>query len=111
MKLGISTRTFAVVIVLATFAFVHPACVGNGGEGDRCNPNLSHDECDNGLVCVQPGACPEAYCCPVNASASSSAYCRGDPSVCPSEAGTGDDGGGEAATDASADSPGDSHSE
>jgi hypothetical protein len=78
---------FAVAVLLSSFALLEPACTGNGGEGDRCNPYLSHDECDNGLVCTIPGACPEAYCCPQNAKASSSAFCRGDPSVCPSDGG------------------------
>ncbi len=82
----------AASVVLAAIA----ACVGAGGEGDRCNPDLSHDECGGGLVCTQPGACPEAYCCPANASTSSNPYCRADPSVCPSEAGA----SGDAAPDA-----------
>jgi hypothetical protein len=37
-------------------------------EGSRCNPDLSHDECDNSSTtfCIQnntPGCAGEAYCC------------------------------------------------
>jgi hypothetical protein len=42
-------------------------------EGSRCNPDLSHDECDNSptVQCVQPAASAcnaEAYCCAVDAN-------------------------------------------
>lgn len=42
-------------------------------EGSRCNPALSHDECDNAptVQCVQPmaAACNgEAYCCTVDST-------------------------------------------
>jgi hypothetical protein len=42
-------------------------------EGSRCNPALSHDECDNAptVQCVQPPApaCNgEAYCCTVDSN-------------------------------------------
>ncbi|HLK35794.1 MAG TPA: hypothetical protein VKU41_03505 [Polyangiaceae bacterium] len=42
-------------------------------EGSRCNPALSHDECDNApaVQCVQPAApaCNgEAYCCAVDSN-------------------------------------------
>jgi hypothetical protein len=55
------------------------ALVGSGGcnigqEGERCNPNLSHDECGAGLACTIPPDCPEAYCCPTSRQ-SASAYC------------------------------------
>ena len=74
-----------------------PAC-DEGNEGDRCNPDLSHDECNSGLVCSGPGtsqalACVENYCCPVPASASTNPYCNGQGCPAPvDDAGaTGDD--------------------
>ncbi len=98
-------RLALVAAALASFALIHPACgVSEGGEGDRCNPNLSHNECDDALTCIQPGACPENYCCPANPATSKNAFCRGDQSVCPSDSGTGNDGG-DAASDATSDAP------
>src|ERR1700684_3231426 len=57
-----------------------------GSEGDRCNPDLSHDECNSGLVCSQPDFCPENYCCPTKGPYSSP-YCEpgcsgGAQSIC-----------------------------
>jgi hypothetical protein len=43
-----------------------PPDAGGGGEGDRCNPLLSHNECGSGLSCTQPTDCPENYCCPAD---------------------------------------------
>jgi hypothetical protein len=48
---------------------------GGGGEGDRCNPSLSHDECGSGLQCTQPALCPENYCCPMS-GVSGNAFCQ-----------------------------------
>jgi hypothetical protein len=45
-----------------------PPDAGGGGEGDRCNPSLSHNECGGSLVCTQPTDCPENYCCPTSGS-------------------------------------------
>jgi hypothetical protein len=42
-----------------------------GAEGDRCNPDLSHNECNAGLSCQQPAECPENYCCPTSGPVSS----------------------------------------
>ena len=62
-------------------------------EGDRCNPSLSNDECNSGLVCgiptgcdpSQPGASPyangEAYCCPAN-GVSTNPNCDGSCNPC-----------------------------
>jgi hypothetical protein len=69
-----------------------------GAEGDRCNPDLSHDECNAGLTCQQPLPCVENYCCPVDRSTSTNPYCLGLPSACPT-----DDAGEDAGTDAGAD--------
>jgi hypothetical protein len=38
------------------------------GEGDACNPDLSHDECSAGLTCFTPQNCANSYCCPVDNS-------------------------------------------
>ncbi len=47
------------------------ACAGSGvTEGDRCNPALSHNECDDGLSCVTPTDCAESYCCPTSGTSS-----------------------------------------
>jgi hypothetical protein len=56
----------ALVALAATSAVTVAAC-NQGGEGNRCNPDLSqgHDECGGGLVCnANIPLCPEAYCCP-----------------------------------------------
>ena len=73
--------------------FVLGGC-DQGNEGDRCNPDLSHNECNSGLVCSGPGtsqplACVENYCCPDPASSSSNPYCNGQG--CPAAVSSGDD--------------------
>jgi len=60
-----------------------------GSEGDRCNPDLSHDECNAGLSCQQPPSCPENYCCPTTGG-SSNPFCQpgcngGDIAICNAE--------------------------
>jgi hypothetical protein len=88
-------------------------------ENSRCNPALSHNECDNDptVTCIQnnsPGCAGEAYCCratdPTNSATITSsdptsycAYiqqnCPGSPTfVAPEAGGAGDDGGGAEAT-------------
>jgi hypothetical protein len=82
----------ALACVLAAFT-LWLGC-DNTAEGDRCNPDLSHDECSNGptIQCVQVnalgsplpdgGAAPcngEAYCCAVDSTGlptSSAANCQ-----------------------------------
>ncbi|HEY8039377.1 MAG TPA: hypothetical protein VIF15_06265 [Polyangiaceae bacterium] len=76
---------------IALFAIASALAVGatgcqQGGEGDRCNPNLSHDECGAGLACTQPVDCPENYCCPTSGD-SNNPYCKpgcagGQASIC-----------------------------
>jgi hypothetical protein len=62
-----------------------------GREGERCNPFLSHNDCNDGLTCQQPATCAENYCCPANASSSTNPFCNG--AACPAaEAGAGDAG-------------------
>jgi len=51
-------------------------CEPGGGEGDRCNPDRSSNECGDGLTCGQPPFCPESYCCPANVTPSSNAFCQ-----------------------------------
>ncbi len=42
-----------------------------GAEGDRCNPDLSHNECNSGLICTAAtDLCPENYCCPADGNSS-----------------------------------------
>ena len=91
-------------LVLMAIALASTGGCDQGGEGDRCNPFLSHDECGDGLVCSGPstnyplpGTCVENYCCPTNPTKSSIPYCNGTDTTCPSpDAGppaSGDDGG------------------
>ncbi len=75
-------KTFATF--LSAFLFLTMAACDEGNEGDRCNPNLSHDECNDGLTCQQPLCAmsttrtePENYCCPADPSKSSNPYCNG----------------------------------
>ncbi len=66
-------------VALALAMLVANGCDG-GREGERCNPLLSHDDCNGGLVCTQPATCAESYCCPANGS-STNPFCNG--SACP----------------------------
>jgi len=92
---------FGSFLLAGALALLGYGCDG-GREGERCNPNLSHDECDDGLTCVRPSTCVENYCCPSSPSSSSNPYCNG--AACPpastdaappaEEAGAGDAGAG-----------------
>jgi hypothetical protein len=90
-------HVFSALIAAGVVAAV--GCEG-GAEGDRCNPLLSHNDCNGGLTCMQPGTCAESYCCPTPASASSNPFCNGS-SCPPAEAGAGEAGPGDASPDAS----------
>lgn len=70
--------SFFSLLAIALLAY---ACDG-GTEGARCNPLLSHDDCDDGLMCIQPATCAESYCCPSDPTKSASPFCNG--SECPS---------------------------
>jgi hypothetical protein len=90
-------------MALAVLALSGSGCAG-GGEGDRCNPFFSHNDCNDPLVCTSftlPGtmtACGESYCCPAN-GLSSNANCSTPPPGCVVDSGgSGDDGGGDAQT-------------
>ena len=63
---------FPLVIGLAAAAL---GCQ-QGAEGDYCNPDLSHNECNSGLSCQQPALCPESYCCPDPVTPESNAFCQ-----------------------------------
>ena len=108
---SVLTRTLACVALLSA-ALVSGAggCAG-GGEGDRCNPDLSHNDCNNGLTCQQPPQCPENYCCPSTGTSSNpkcqpgctpggvQALCATDPTAaaCVMDAGAVTDAGPDAA--------------
>lgn len=90
-------------LLLATSALVVATAGGcnQGTEGDRCNPLLDHNECNNGLVCSGPGTsyplpgyCVENYCCPTDPTKSSNPDCNGTDPMCspPPDAGTPDTG-------------------
>ncbi|MDP9149129.1 MAG: hypothetical protein M3O36_04190 [Myxococcota bacterium] len=92
------------LLLLAGLTVTETGCDG-GREGDRCNPVLTHNDCNDGLVCGQPATCAEAYCCPVNASSSSNPYCNGQAcpqpdtgAPSPDTGAPGDDGSAESAT-------------
>ncbi len=95
-------------IALAAFVSVVSVGCNQGAEGDRCNPDLSHDECGSGLSCQQPAECPENYCCPVTASSANpncqpgctpggvAALCSSDPTAAAClDTGAPDAGGGD----------------
>jgi hypothetical protein len=68
-------RLGVAVAVLAAGLMLGGTGCAQGAEGDRCNPNLSHNDCNAGLTCTQPAGCPENYCCPTNGM-SSNPYCQ-----------------------------------
>ena len=70
-------RLTTVVVALACALGALGAGCDIGDEGQRCNPDLSHDECNAPLTCQQPVGCAENYCCPANLSASTNPYCNG----------------------------------
>ena len=84
------SRITLTALLLGLVAFGN-GCDG-GREGDRCNPNLSHNDCDDGLACVQPATCVESYCCPSSGGASSNRFCNGQSCPAPDAAGAEDSG-------------------
>lgn len=91
MKNTMSMRTILFILALAGGIALLPACDG-GREGDRCNPNLSHVDCNDGLACIAPSSCAETYCCPSDPTKSTSQYCNGTrcPHPIATDAGTTD---------------------
>jgi hypothetical protein len=57
-------------LVALSGALLGLAGCNQGAEGGRCNPDLSHNECNSGLTCQQPAQCPENYCCPATGASS-----------------------------------------
>jgi hypothetical protein len=87
MKASIVVGSIAVAL---TMVMLGKGCASGGSEGDRCNPKLSHDECNVGLSCRQPATCVESYCCPDPGKSSANPFCNG--TACPPG-----DGGADAA--------------
>jgi hypothetical protein len=87
--------TVGLAVVGSLLLAMAGGCVG-GNEGDRCNPDLSHNDCNAGLTCQQPSTCVENYCCPDDPSTSTNPYCNG--TLCPAV-----DDAGPDATDAGTD--------
>jgi hypothetical protein len=58
-------KTLVAILVPLTLLAVLVRCYPGVAEGDRCNPSLSFDECDNAptVACAPPTNCLEAYCC------------------------------------------------
>jgi hypothetical protein len=84
----VSKRIRIALPLLAGLAALTSAASGCdvGNEGERCNPSLSHDECNSGLKCTQPPDCPENYCCPTSGT-SDNPFCQpgcagGQASIC-----------------------------
>ena len=68
-------KTMAAIVVSLAFLTGCPPPVA---EGERCDPALSHDECDNAptVQCVIPTNCLESYCC---STTSTQANCQACP--------------------------------
>jgi len=84
--LSLTRIGIVLTLTLACLVTLTPGCT-IGEEGERCNPLLSHDECNGELTCQQPVDCPETYCCPTPVTASSSPFCQagcngGRASIC-----------------------------
>jgi len=99
-RISLAARAASFVALAGMIVALGNGCDG-GREGERCNPALSHNDCDNGLTCQQPSTCAENYCCPADPTTSTNPYCNG--AACPAvDAGPVDAGGGDDAA------PGDS---
>lgn len=91
---SLGARLGAALFVATLLAAFSGGCA-QGGEGDRCNPLLSHDECGGDtLVCSGPstnyplpGTCVENYCCPKDPTKSSNPECNGTDTQCPAAEG------------------------
>jgi hypothetical protein len=96
-KANSAVNRISVLIAFAcAIALFGSACDG-GNEGDRCNPDLSHNDCSAGLTCQTPSTCVENYCCPADPSTSTNNYCNGKncPPATDAETSVGDDAGAE----------------
>lgn len=88
--------------LLTLFVAVGSGCDTGGDEGDRCNPLVERDECDEGLHCTA-ATCSESYCCPTDHS-STDPHCNGEG--CPDP-----DAGEEDVADANSDAPAEASSD
>jgi hypothetical protein len=84
------TNTRARVLTVSPLAgllAVALSCMPATPEGSRCNPSLSHNECENDPVvqCTTPPSCLESYCC---GPSSKQQVCQ----ACPASSDGGDDG-------------------
>jgi hypothetical protein len=96
---------FSLVGVALGLALTGLGC-SEAQEGDRCNPDLSHNDCNSGLICTvasqgppttgeqfSPNApCAETYCCPASGDSTNpncqpgcnggaASICAADPSL------------------------------
>ncbi len=94
-----AVNRIALLIASAWAVTLFGACDG-GNEGDRCNPDLSHNDCGAGLTCQTPSTCVENYCCPADPSTSTNNYCNGKN--CPPAADAASSEGDSSAADSSA---------
>lgn len=76
---AIASRIVIVTSALAVSIGTASSCA-SPREGERCNSDLSHDECASHLTCTIPTNCSYAVCCPA-AGTSSNPAC----SACPIE--------------------------
>lgn len=69
-----SIKTLACIAVALTVLI---NCYPPISEGQRCNPSLSFDECDNAptVQCAVPTNCLEAYCCSATSTAANCQAC------------------------------------
>ena len=74
-------RNIAALVTAFTIAgwLVLSAC-SNNGEGERCQFNNNHDDCENGLSCLQASQVNPSYnssdrCCPADRSTATHPAC------------------------------------
>ncbi len=96
-RLSLVIHLLFVVGAIAAIAVLMNGCDG-GREGERCIPNLSHNDCGGGLTCMQPATCVESYCCPEDPTTSTNPFCNGQGCPAALDGGTDDAAGADAAS-------------
>ncbi len=102
-KIPMMARVGVCLVALAGALVLGAGACNEAGQGDRCNPLRSSNECSGSLVCAGNPIgqsttypipfCPENYCCPVNSDGTvdfanaTSPYCQpgcngGAASIC-----------------------------